>query len=763
MAGINKILAQDWAMGVNDFTLKEGIILNPNYFPENGEDEFWEGDLKLTYKIENDPMKNYLKLNGFLRPTSGEFVTREFKITGDDTYNVEKAGDILYVARSLSCPIQEVVSDSEFKVTASVADVLTRYDSRFTSNDLGGELICKITSSGDVYYKAFSITGENVSLRDIKDWETGEIGSAFEIATLAVGDLFELINAYDVLQEGLELTTGYPTLGYVIKHVESSGSWIKFNKYDKPNKSAIDKVLITYYPLSDFQPEYPYWSYMDRYGTYDVEENIDFPITTAQEEEIINNFKKYLEPLITFTLITKRPTILRRGQEIAFSASRYPTGIFKVIDNKIKTQTEKGGKDNLSIKTQTITFANYTDNWARMIGNLKTRNDIQKAKVAEYKKQKSFFSFKLKVTWGNLSASIEAPGIPQNLTIADYGANYITISWDLVSSASEYHVIISLNSDLSSSILESTAYDNDFTFESLSETTTYYMGVKSVNYAGESDYSTISETTKTTTEYLIYSSNESGQYQIYIIKPDGTGKTNITNDNTKEDRNPQYSKILDTFVFERKIGSYYQICKKDRVSGTVTQLTSASAHSYVPAISPDGTKISFVRGTKVYIINASDGSAIVDFTPSVYPLSTNRCNFNSTSDKVLVVETTFPNYQGNLYNMSGVKDSGSVLTPLGLQFPAYSKDYTKLIMRTSVAGSNHIYKANSDGSNLTQMTTTGTAKQQCAYSPDGLSFAYIENYTGAIKKALVSTPDTATQIVSSTYSNDFGDWGTIIL
>lgn len=494
MVGINKQLSEDWAPGVTDFTLKEGIIFIPNSFDADGQPEYWQGDLKLTFTISDDPMKNYLKLRGFSRPPSGEFLIKDFKYTGDDTYKVEKASDILFVARELFDTVKVKNSNSSFDISAEIAEVLTEYDDRFLTNDRGGELVCRITSDGDVYVKAFSISGQTVNLRDLKDWETGETGATFEIPTLAVGDLFELINAYDVLPEGLEETVGYPTLGYVTKHIESSGSWIKFNKYDKPNKSNDGKLWITYYPLSDFSPEYPFWDKMNRHGTYAVEENMDFPIVSAQETELLNQFKKYLDPLITLTLVTKRPTVLRRGQEIVFSASRFPQGIFKVIDNKISTETDTGGNNNRGNRIQTITFANYSDNWARIIANLKNRNDISKAKLAVNRKPQNEVDFKLTVLWGALSRSVSAPNTPENLVIVDYGFNYITISWDVVPDAIQYYIEIYSTSDLETLVTDGYANDNDFSADPL-EQGEYLFKVYALNGWGTSDPATITQAT----------------------------------------------------------------------------------------------------------------------------------------------------------------------------------------------------------------------------------------------------------------------------
>ncbi len=595
MVGINKQLSEDWAPGVTDFTLKEGIIFIPNSFDADGQPEYWQGDLKLTFTISDDPMKNYLKLRGFSRPPSGEFLIKDFKYTGDDTYEVEKASDILFVARELFDTVKVKNSNSSFDISAEIAEVLTEYDDRFLTNDRGGELVCRITSDGDVYVKAFSISGQTVNLRDLKDWETGETGATFEIPTLAVGDLFELMNAYDVLPEGLEETVGYPTLGYVTKHIESSGSWIKFNKYDKPNKSNDGKLWITYYPLSDFSPEYPFWDKMNRHGTYAVEENIDFPIVSAQETELLNQFKKYLDPLITLTLVTKRPTVLRRGQEIVFSASRFPQGIFKVIDNKISTETDTGGNNNRGNRIQTITFANYSDNWVRIIANLKNRNDISKAKLAVNRKPQNEVDFKLTVLWGALSRSVSAPNTPENLVIVDYGFNYITISWDVVPDAIQYYIEIYSTSDLETLVTDGYANDNDFSADPL-EQGEYLFKVYALNGWGTSDPATITQTTQSF--FVFYSVNRGTRAYIYKNNEDFTNEVRLTSQTSYKETWFALSKdgfigIVARDIFSNGLTQLFLI---DMETMTETQLTNDNTIGYMyPTLNDDGSELFYTR------------------------------------------------------------------------------------------------------------------------------------------------------------------------
>src|SRR5690606_17211564 len=106
---------------------------------------------------------------------------------------------------------------------------------RLIDNNLGGKMVCKITSSGTEYIREFTISGQTVTL-------------ASAISTLAVNDMFELINSYDILEENKD---NYPVDGYVIKHVRyDEVGEVKFPKYDKPNPA--DTVVVHYYALADY-------------------------------------------------------------------------------------------------------------------------------------------------------------------------------------------------------------------------------------------------------------------------------------------------------------------------------------------------------------------------------------------------------------------------------------------------------------------------------------------------------------------------------
>lgn len=110
--------------------------------------------------------------------------------------------------------------------------------------------------------------------------------------------------------------------------------------------------------------------------------------------------------------------------------------------------------------------------------------------------------------------------------------------------------------------------------------------------------------------FLVYSSNETGDYELYRINTDGTNRTRLTynsGDDAAFDLSPDGSRIL---FRSRRDGNdeVYSI----KVDGTgQTRLTNSTGIDSQPTFSPDGTKIVYLSeqggNRDIYVMNA-DGT-----------------------------------------------------------------------------------------------------------------------------------------------------------
>lgn len=118
---------------------------------------------------------------------------------------------------------------------------------------------------------------------------------------------------------------------------------------------------------------------------------------------------------------------------------------------------------------------------------------------------------------------------------------------------------------------------------------------------------------------IVFVSNADGDREIFIMDIDGSNVTQLTF-NTNRDQEARLSPDGTQIVFERQVAGVDQVFVMD-VDGTdQTQLTFETAHSGEPAWSPDGSQIVFsstrMGGREVWVMGA-DGSNPVRLTNSV--------------------------------------------------------------------------------------------------------------------------------------------------
>ena len=188
-----------------------------------------------------------------------------------------------------------------------------------------------------------------------------------------------------------------------------------------------------------------------------------------------------------------------------------------------------------------------------------------------------------------------------------------------------------------------------------------------------------------TTSKIVFSSNRDGNFQIYVMNPDGTNQTRLTYNNANDSYpswSPDGTKII--FVSDRDGNSEIYVMNVDGTNQT--RLTNNSADDYRPRWSPDGTKIAFVSNR--------DGNYEIYV---MYPDGTG---------------------QTRLTNNPAIDDS-----------PSWSPDGMKIVFTSSRSGTKDIYVMNADGTNPVQLTN-GRWADYTAWSPDGTKIAFSDS--GAI-------------------------------
>jgi len=223
---------------------------------------------------------------------------------------------------------------------------------------------------------------------------------------------------------------------------------------------------------------------------------------------------------------------------------------------------------------------------------------------------------------------------------------------------------------------------------------------------------------------IAFDTNRDGNEEIYVMNPDGTGQTRLTND-AAGDFGPAWSPDGTKIAFNRG----FDIFVMNADGSTQTRLTSAAAMNIAPSWSPDGTKIAFHSSRdgnfEIYVMNA-DGSnptrltsnAAGDFAPAWSP-DGQRIVFRSNRDG-----------NNEIYVMAkdGTGQTRLTVNTADDQEPKFSGDGTKIIF-TRALPTRQIMVINADGTNPVQLTSAGNNFFPTV-SPDGKRIAFVSDRDG---------------------------------
>jgi Tol biopolymer transport system component len=233
-----------------------------------------------------------------------------------------------------------------------------------------------------------------------------------------------------------------------------------------------------------------------------------------------------------------------------------------------------------------------------------------------------------------------------------------------------------------------------------------------------------------TNEKIAFTSNRTGNGDIYVMNVDGSGVTQLTNGpaiDADPDWSPDRTKIA--FTSNRTGNGDVYVMNADGTG--VTQLTTSNAVDTLGSWSPDGTRIAFTStrdgNPEIYVMNA-DGSGQtrltnnprIDADPFWSPDGT-KIAFSTTRDgnsEVYVMNANGSN-PTRLTNNAAVDTLG-----------AWSPDGSKIVFSSTRTGNGDIYVMNADGTGVTQLTTSPGIDASPDWSPDGTRIVFASNRDG---------------------------------
>jgi Tol biopolymer transport system component len=257
-----------------------------------------------------------------------------------------------------------------------------------------------------------------------------------------------------------------------------------------------------------------------------------------------------------------------------------------------------------------------------------------------------------------------------------------------------------------------------------------------------------------------------GRSEIDVINPDGSERMVLSQNGNSPEWSPDGTKIA--FVSQREHSQDIYIMNADG-TGEV-RITYSSDWDWGPlSWSPSGTKIAFARtppffteNPDVWVMNA-DGSREIQLTTD--PSDDWQPSWSPDGTKI-----AFVSYRGGYKDIWVMNADGSDPTNLindsdwdfGDEDPAWSPDGSKIAFVSRREGEidRSIYVMNTDGSNITRLTTSTGDNAHPSWSPDGTRIAFASNRDGNYDIYIMNADGTnETRLTYDTANESGPSWG----
>lgn len=233
---------------------------------------------------------------------------------------------------------------------------------------------------------------------------------------------------------------------------------------------------------------------------------------------------------------------------------------------------------------------------------------------------------------------------------------------------------------------------------------------------------------------LVFQSNRTGDFEIFMTHKSGTGITNISQD-AFDDLNPSMSLSGNKLAYvSSREGAPHIYIFEDNNSKKVT---GVNAEYSSPQISHRGDKIIFIRNYNLYVMNAS-GTGITQLTFN----SGDTVNYSpafSFDDSKIVFTRNIKGGNADIILMSGLGGAMQNLTNgMGDNlYPAFSPDGNKVVFSRN----NHISILTIATKSVADLMPADSLQfnSHPVFSPDGSAIAFVTNRTGNMEIFTMNT------------------------
>lgn len=239
---------------------------------------------------------------------------------------------------------------------------------------------------------------------------------------------------------------------------------------------------------------------------------------------------------------------------------------------------------------------------------------------------------------------------------------------------------------------------------------------------------------------IVYSSGYTSAnqtYNIYVMNPDGTGQTQLTNQTGSRYFKPRWSPGGSKIAFSNYTDAQIYVMNAD--GSGMYKLVSVPGHHYQPTWSPDGTRIAFDSDlynpgpspNHIYVVNADGSGSPVNLTNSS-TANDSWPDWSPDGKKIAYASgtgTNFANTQIFVMNADGSGQTNISNSAYADYAPNWSPDSKKIVFFRYLSSTNtQIFVMNADGSGQTQLTNNSGHNFSSNWSPDGTRIAFQTYY-----------------------------------
>ena len=272
---------------------------------------------------------------------------------------------------------------------------------------------------------------------------------------------------------------------------------------------------------------------------------------------------------------------------------------------------------------------------------------------------------------------------------------------------------------------------------------------------------------------------QDGQSDVYVVKADGSGKTNLTDDDaSRKDVSPELSRDGSSIVFVRHIaqgGTRLMVVKAN--GGGLMDVTPTKFEVGTitePSWSPNGTQIVFASNAdgnyELFTLDLRS-STTSRLTRTLAPVQNLDPAWSPTGKAIVFSRSGLASTSGaaSLYQLQVGSTAPARLTKTtgidGDVDPVYSPDGRQIAFSSDRNGNDEVYILDLGSFMVAKMTATKDRDVQPTFAPDGSALAYVSDRSGATEiwaqslSTVAPGPASPVQVTSDGAAKSHPSWG----